>query len=245
MATEFVFDSHGTGDPILFVHGLGGTNNVFMPQADALGRHFRVLRPLLPAASTVDALVGHLLAFVDHEALSSFHLVGHSMGTIVCQHLAVRCPDCVRSLALIGPLAAPPEPARPALRDRAVKARAEGMTAIADAIVQGGISATTRHAHPEVAAFVRELVQRQNPETYASHCLALADAQAADVASLSCPVLLLTGNDDSTSPPAAARELARRFPQAMLEIIPSCGHWATLESPAAVNAALANFYFRP
>ena len=52
-----------------------------------------------------------MVALLDALAAKATHLVGHSMGTIICQHLAASYPDRVKSMALLGPLAEPPEPA--------------------------------------------------------------------------------------------------------------------------------------
>ena len=109
------------------------------------------------------------------------HWLGHSMGTIVCQHLAVAQPKLVRSLALFGPLLAPPDAARAAIRARAMKARDEGaagMHEIALALVQAATSAETRQRSPLATAFVRESLMRQDPLGYARSCEALADAAA-------------------------------------------------------------------
>jgi pimeloyl-ACP methyl ester carboxylesterase len=251
MAEEIAVEIHGNGDPLVMVHGLGGTSNVFGPQAEVLSKYFRVIRLDLPGsgrspasgAVSIDSLVEAVIGVVDRNGARPAHLVGHSMGTIVCQHLAVKYPDAVRSLALIGPLAAPPEAARPNIRARAEKARAEGMAGIADAIVQGGTSAHTKAAKPEVAACVREFLMRQDPEGYALSCEALADAQPAAVESLKVPALLLTGTEDGTSPPAAVRALANRIPGSRMVVFNACGHWTTVERASEVTEALVNFYF--
>jgi pimeloyl-ACP methyl ester carboxylesterase len=174
--------------------------------------------------------------------IDSAHIAGHSMGTIVCQHLAARHPDKVKSLALVGPLAAPPDPARAAVRDRAAKARKEGMAGVADAVVQAGTSALTRSARPEAAAFVRELLMRQDPEGYALTCEALSAAQPADLANVHCPALLITGSEDVVAPPLAVRLLASRLTSSRVIIFNGCGHWTTIERPLEVTEALLNFY---
>lgn len=247
--SEMLLDSVGAGAPVLFVHGLGGTPNVFGPQVGVLTKHFTCIRAELPGsggsaaagALALDALAEQLATQVVDAADGPVHVVGHSLGTIVCQHLAVKRPDRVRSLFLIGPILAPPDGARTALRDRAGKARAEGMTGIAEAIVQGGTSADTKAHSPVAASFVRELLMRQDPEGYALTCEALAGCAAADVERITCPTYLVTGDEDGTAPPAAVRNLASKISGSQFAVLERCGHWATLERPTEVNVALLNF----
>lgn len=251
MAPQLAVEVHGNGDPVILVHGLGGTSNVFGPQVGVLSRFFQCIRPDLPGSGrslaegelTIAGLADAIEGLMDSRSLDRVHLVGHSLGTIVCQHVAARRPERIRSLALIGPLYAPPDAARPAIRDRAAKARAEGMVGIADAIVQGGTSADTKAHRPEVAAFVREILMRQDPEGYARTCEALAAAEPADVSRITCPTLLITGDEDGTAPPTAVRALHRRIEGSSLRILDRCGHWTTVERPAEVNEALVNFLF--
>jgi pimeloyl-ACP methyl ester carboxylesterase len=246
-----IVETQGAGDPILFVHGLGGTSNVFSPQVGALSRFFECIRPDLPGSGRTAAdgaldlptLADELAALLDSRNIAKAHVVGHSLGTVVCQHLAVRHPDKVRSLSLIGPLAEPPEPARAALGDRAAKVRAEGMVSIADAIVQGGTSADTKAHRPEVAALVREIIMRQDAEGYALTCEALAAVKAADPSAIKCPTLLITGDEDGTAPPPRVKALTASISGAKMLILDRCGHWTTFERPAEVNAALVNFLF--
>lgn len=251
MAPQLAVEVHGNGDPVLLVHGLGGTSNVFGPQVGVLSRFFQCIRPDLPGSGrspadgplSIAGLAEAIEGVMDERGLDRVHLVGHSLGTIVCQHIAVRRPNRVRSLALIGPLHAPPDAARPVIRDRATKARAEGMVGIADAIVQGGTSADTKANRPEVAALVREILMRQDPEGYARTCEALAAAEPADVSRIACPTLLVTGDEDGTAPPTAVRALHRKIAGSSLRLLDRCGHWTTFERPAEVNEALMNFLF--
>lgn len=254
MAQDIAVEIHGDGEPVVMLHGLGGTSNVFTPQAEILSKFFRVIRPDLPGSGrtpsaqqplSIENLVDAVLGVMERYDARGAHLAGHSMGTIICQHLAVKHPDAVRSLALIGPLAAPPEAGRPHIRARAAKARSEGMAGIADAIVQGGTSAATKASKPEAAAFVRELLMRQDPEGYALSCEALADAQPAQVEQLHIPALLITGTEDTVSPPVSVRALANRLAGARMVILNGCGHWAPVERAGQVTEALMNFYFDP
>lgn len=249
---DIAIESIGSGDPILFIHGLGGTGNVFGPQIAVLSRFFACHRYDAPGAgrspsngeNTIDALVDAALSVLDHLSLNGpVHVVAHSMGTVVAQHLALKAPERVRSLSLIGPVHAPGDAGRAAMRDRAAKARAGGIVEIADQIVAGGTSAETKAANPAVTALVREFIMRQDPEGYALHCEALASAVAADVGAISVPTLLITGDEDNTSPAPASAALAAKFGNADLIILGRTGHWTTVERPGEVSEALVNFLF--
>lgn len=239
----------GQGDAVIFIHGLGGTSNVFTPQLQALGGRYRAARPDLagsgrsPASGplSIGGFADAVVRLARVLGIERAHLVGHSMGTIVCQHMAVNEPRLARSLALFGPLLAPPDPARQAMRDRAAKARAEGMAGIADAIVQGATSGDTKANNPVAVALVRELLMRQDAEGYARTCEALAAAKAADVRRIACPALLVTGDEDGVTSPSNARAMAEQISGARVMILNRCGHWATLERAAECSAALKEF----
>jgi pimeloyl-ACP methyl ester carboxylesterase len=169
------------------------------------------------------------------------HFVGHSMGTLICQHIATEAPHLVASLVLFGALLEPPDAARTGLKHRAALARAEGMAPIADQIIAGSLSANTKATQPAVIAFVRESVMRQDPEGYARHCEALATANAADHRLIAVPTLLITGDADTVAPASMAQTLADRIAGARLSVLDRCGHWSTLEKTADCNAKLGGF----
>jgi len=248
----FVEELGGSGETLVFVHGLGGSTNTWYPQAQILTRDFRLVAYDLAGSARSPvrdgiSLAGHvedLLEVIRQTGETRVHLAGHSLGTIVCQHLAAQSPEQVASLALIGPFPEPPPPARNALRDRAAKARAEDMRGIADAIVAGGTSDDTKVNQPAVAAFVRESLMAQPAEGYARNCEALAEAKSADLARIACPALLVTGDQDRTAPPDVGRALASALKRAELTVLPGCGHWATVERAKQVNYAMTVFYAR-
>ena len=252
MADLFVEELGGSGAVLVMVHGLGGSTNTWHPQAQVLKRDFRVVAYDLAGCArspvrdgiSIERHVADLRDVIGRAGGGRAHLAGHSLGTIICQHLAASHPDLVATLSLIGPFPQPPEPARAALRDRAAKARAEGMRGIADAIVAGGISDDTKVNQPAAAAFVRESIMAQPAEGYARNCEALAAAAGADLSRIVCPTLLLTGDQDRTAPPDTGRAMASAIRGAALQVLDGCGHWATIERAKQVNYALTLFHTR-
>ena len=243
-------DVVGEGPPMLLVHGLGGTGNHWTPVVSSFADRFRLVVPDLPGSGgsegadslSIGALAEALLALMDALGLEAFHLVGHSMGTVVCQHIAVSQPERVRDLVLLGPLAEPPDAARDALRSRAEAAEREGMDGIADTIADVALSKATKEANPVVVGFVRELLMRQDPRGYAASCRALAGASAAQLKQIRCRTLLITGDEDGVAPPDRVAELEKQLPNASCEILSDCGHWTLLERPERTIELMRTFY---
>ncbi|AOB31138.1 alpha/beta hydrolase [Bordetella sp. H567] len=257
MSTEFVnriaVEVDGHGDAVVCIHGLGGSSNNWTPVMGAFSR-FRVLRIDLPGSARshavagpigIDSLAQSVRDICARLGVERAHLVGHSLGTIVCFKLATAWPELVRSLALFGPMLCPPDGARANIRARGQRARDEGvagMQAIADAIVAGATSADTRQHQPAAVALVRESVMRQDPDGYARSCDALADAQAAPIDAIACPTLLVTGDEDGVAPPLSVRAIGERIRGSRVVIYPRCGHWTTFERPDACLRELKDFY---
>lgn len=244
---DIALEEEGTGDVVLMVHGLGGTSNTWYAQTPVLSRLFRVLRPDLEGSGrsaakgslSISGFAADMLHILDELKIERAHVVGHSMGTMVCQALAAQHPDRVRSLALFGPIVALPEAGVKGVHDRAALARKDGMRPIADTLVGVAISAASRASNPAVAAFLRESVMRQDAEGYARTCEALAGGKAADLAAIRCPTLLVTGNEDMVGPPRVVVDMAKKLGGLVeQQILTGCGHWAPLEKAELVNNLL-------
>jgi pimeloyl-ACP methyl ester carboxylesterase len=255
---RMVVDVRGEGDAIVFVHGLGGSMNAWTPLLPALGR-WRCVRPELPGAgrSRKAHAVGEgappLTAEVHAQALERVcaalgitraHVVGHSFGTLIAQHLAAKAPSLVRSLALFGALWQPAPGMRDNMRARATAARSQGLFDIAEGISEFALSPSTRQSQPVTVAYVRESVAGQDAEGFARNCLALAEAQGARTELIRCPVLVVNGDEDQVTPLSGARQLADKLPDARVEVFSRCGHWPMLERAAESQRVLREFLDR-
>jgi len=107
----------GAGAPLVCVHGIGVTSRYFEPLADVLASERRVLVPDLPGwgrsakpprALSLPELADALAAFLDAEGISSpVPLVTHSLGCQIAVELALRRPERVSALVLVGPTVDP------------------------------------------------------------------------------------------------------------------------------------------
>lgn len=101
---------------VVFVHGLGSSQNFYIPLTytlKAAGRRYILLdtpgaaRSPLPAgdAPTVQSLAATVLELLEHlKVTKNVTVVGHSMGCLVALHIAQQAPENIEGVVLLGPV---------------------------------------------------------------------------------------------------------------------------------------------
>ncbi len=241
----------GEGHAIVFVHGLGGTGNVWHAQRNVLQKTHRVVTLDLPGSGrsgktetvfSMDRWADQILGLADHLKLDRFTLVGHSMSTILAQKAAGKYPERIAGLILCGPMTELASAGRDAFAKRKALVEADGMTAIADLVLTGALSPATREGNAPLAGLFRELLMSNDPKCYAAQCQALLDGSAkAEQAKIRCPTLILVGDQDVVTPLANARAIAAAVPTARIRIVPATAHLTMSERPELFNALVIDF----
>jgi 3-oxoadipate enol-lactonase len=232
---------------VLLLHSLGTCQAVWEAQADALSDRFRVIRPDLrghglsgvtPGPYSAARLADDMLAALDALGVGAAHVAGLSIGGLVAQAIAARAPGRVRSLILCDTaMIFPPESL---WRDRAALARARGMEPLVEPVLARWV--TPDFLADPAAEGLRAMLRRTDPEGYAGAAEALAVADLSQSTSaLRLPALVLVGEHDAATPPAAARALAAAIPGATLTILPAAAHIPTVQVPNLVTAAMRDF----
>jgi 3-oxoadipate enol-lactonase len=245
------YESQGEGPPIVFVHGLGGTSNVWHAQRVALSRYFRIVTFDLTGSGrsdrsrrsySIDTWADNVAGLMDHLHIEQAVVVGHSMGTVIVQKFAAKYPQRTKAIVLAGALVELGAPGKEAFAKRAETVEKDGMIGIADAVLGGALSAGTREGNPALTGLVRELLLSNDPLCYAGHCRALIEGSArADQANISCPTLLLVGDQDPVTSLPLQRQIAGAIANSRIRIVPNTAHLTMLETPGAFNAALLEF----
>jgi 3-oxoadipate enol-lactonase len=249
--TNIFYEITGDGLPAVFLHGLGGTSNLWHSQRLGLAKYFKVVTLDLPGSGrsdksartySMDKWVEQLAGLADHLRLDKFVLVGHSMTTVLAQKFAARYASRLAALVLCGPITELSPAGKEAFTRRAETVVKEGMAAVADTILTGALTPATREANPALAGLVREMLLANDPACYAGHCHALLTGSAkADQPDITCPTLILVGDQDGVTPLAQARTIAAAIRDARIRIVPATAHLTMLERPEAFNAALIEF----
>ena len=105
--------SAGEGDPVICVHGLGGTKASFLPTVAALADHHRVISMDLPgfgdsdkpitAAYDAPYFARAVEALLDELEIERAHLIGNSMGGRVSIEMGLLRPERTEKIALLSP----------------------------------------------------------------------------------------------------------------------------------------------
>ena len=242
----------GDGEPLVFLHGVGGDAASWAPQIAAFSGAFRAIAWDMPGYGlsrsldrmTFPALAGSLLELLDRLGLERVHLVGHSMGGMVAQEFAALWPERIAALVLS---ATSPAFGRPDgdFQKRFVEARiapldnGKTMADLADEMVATMMGPA---ADPGGAAIARRSMAGVPEATYraAIACLVNFDRRDA-LASYTMPVLVLAGEADSNASAPMMEKMAGRIPDADYVCMKGTGHLGNLENPAAFNAAVGSF----
>jgi 3-oxoadipate enol-lactonase len=174
--------SYGEGPPVVFVHGLGGSANVWHGVMQAMQQHHHVIAMDLRGHGrsqgrgqfSIEGWAKDVTKLIRHLELPSVTLVGHSLGTLVVQHLAEKEPELCDQLVLVGGISYFQPPTADAYRERADLVAEKGMDVLVDAWLEGAVSPQTHATSSATVGLLRELFLRNEPANYAKSCKALA-----------------------------------------------------------------------
>jgi pimeloyl-ACP methyl ester carboxylesterase len=250
----------GKGAPLLYLHGFADLHAAsvgWLPFHEMLGRSFRVIAPAHPACAgsdededieTIDDLAFRYIETIDALGLDKVDVAGTCVGGWIAAELAVRYPERINRIALIG---------------------ASGLF-VKEAPI-GDLFWETQAEQGTIYAGLRRLLfANENapeglamfPDTRADNARELSRYKTMRFASrigfsppyfynrklrdrlhrFGGPALLLWGETDRMVPTAHAKAYEDGFPKAKLRVIAGAGHSPQVEKPAETAAAIAAFF---
>lgn len=240
----------GEGDALVLVHGIGGSATTWQPVIDALSQSHHVYawnfpgydgaKELSKEAPEAEDYARSLLAFMDHRAIETAHVVGHSLGAVVAASMTRLAPPRVSRLSLICPVigaghlpSADRETMRLARRNEILT---EGMAAFANARTASIIGPKASQADlAGIMANMAEIPQSAYLRAWemlcASQILPMLDPAFA-------PAMVMGGEVDPVAPPDAVSQVAQAL-AVEPHILESIGHFPTHEATAVLVEMIA------
>lgn len=249
------YDVEGSGPPVLLIQGCGVGGDGWRPQLDALKERYTVVsfdnrgygRSAPARDITVEAMAADAFAVLDALGFAGAHLVGHSLGGVIAQQMALDAPSRVRSLSLLCTFGRGRDGARLtpfllwiALRLRIGPRPARRRAFLEMVIPDGALRTIDRDAE---AARIGRLFGRDladNPPIMMQQVRALGahdiSARLGELAAI--PTLVISAEHDRIAPPSRGRALAAAIGSARYVELEGAGHGVTLQKADQINALL-------
>lgn len=247
----------GDGAPVLLIHGSGpGVSawanwRLLLPE---LSRQARVIAPDMvgfgfterPSGQRydMDAWVTQALGLLDALGLSRVDLVGNSFGGALALALAIRHPQRVRRLVLMGSVGVP-FPITPGLDAVwGYEPSLARMRELLDIFAWDRSLVNDELAQLRYAASIRPGFQESLSAMFPAPRQRWVDAMAShehDIRALPHQSLVVHGREDRVIPLSNSLTLASWIPRAQLHVYPQCGHWTQIEHASRFARLVADF----
>jgi len=225
--------------PILLVPGLVSSPRIYAPVIPALWRFGPVTVANHIRNNNMAVIARRVLA----EAPPRFALAGHSMGGYIAFEIMRQAPERVAKLALINTQARPDTPEATARRRELIaRAREGGLHDVIDELLPLLVH-PSRAGEAALRRLFHDMADDVGAEGFINNqaaIMARADSRPT-MATIKCPTLVLTGDQDMLIPNTLSKEMAQGIAGANLVIIPDCGHCPQPERPEATIAALVEW----
>ncbi len=252
------YHDQGSGEPVLMIHGSGPGVTAFanwrltMP---VLARNFRVIAPDMagfgyterpPGAQySMSNWVDHALGLLDALKIESTHIVGNSFGGGLALALAIRAPERVKRLVLMGS-AGTSFPLTQGLDDVwGYTPSFENMRKMMDIFAYNRGLVSDELAQLRYEASIRPGYQESFASMFPAPRQRWVDALASreeDIRALPHETLLIHGREDKVIPLSASQKLLELIPNAQLHVFGHCGHWTQIEHAGRFGRLVTDFF---
>jgi pimeloyl-ACP methyl ester carboxylesterase len=225
--------------PVMLVPGLLCSARLYTEQIVALWPFGPVTVADHRRDDTMEAIAARILK----TAPPRFALAGLSMGGYIALSILRQAPERVERLALLDTSARPDTPQQTERRLSQIALAKSGRFAEVPDLLWPLFVHRERQSDENLRGVVRVMAEETGPETFVRQqhaIMARTDARPL-LATIKCPTLMLVGEGDELTPPTLAQEIAGSITGSRLVVVPDCGHLSTLEQPAAVNRAFAEW----
>ena len=261
------YETIGSGDAVLFIHGFGGSGRWWEGQEEFLRSGYQVIIVDLPGHGqsawmpvTLNDLAVDLRQIISGLGISHFNVVASSFGGLIAFELHRMMPEAIMRVSFVGAI---PKFTRasgyPAGLDidkiRTLSSQFDASAPLSTGGDYGAIfdiffrSLFTMRERDSVRfQWVKEMRGSEPlPQREALKCfldiLEKADLRG-HLAGVICPVQFVTGSDDHICPQPAMAWVAEHFVNARFDVMQGCGHLPFLTEPDEYNDLLEDFLIK-
>jgi pimeloyl-ACP methyl ester carboxylesterase len=236
---SLAYEELGSGDPVLFIQGLGYDRNGFGPLPHLLASDFRVIvfdnrgvgdSDVPEGPYSVTQLATDAVAVMDAAGVESAHVLGVSLGGFIAQELALARPERVRKLVLCSTAPGSVPPSFP-MPERGIEAFSRFPEMEREAglrlMVENSLGDHGVRERPELVEEIFRYRLERAPSLAGWQAQAYAGATFdafARIPDIAAPTLVIHAEADTVVDARNGELLAERIPNASLHLVPERGH---------------------
>ncbi len=250
---NLAYSDQGKGLPLVFLHAFPFNRAMWEPQLKGLADRFRVITVDLRGHGESDAplwrytlelFADDVKGLLDHLAIQQTVLVGLSMGGYLSFAFYRKYPDRIKGLVLADTRAEADKPETKAWRFHlAQRVYKEGAKAVADEMLPKLLCPASNRTKPALVEQAHRIITSTQVSGIVGDLMAIAERpdSVALLKEITCPTLVLVGEEDVLTTPEENKRIAEAVRGAKFQTIPSAGHMSNMEQPEVFNQAVASF----
>ncbi|MEP6731218.1 MAG: alpha/beta fold hydrolase [bacterium] len=249
---ELSYDEAGGGTPLLFIHGWPHDRTLWSAQMSGLQTQARCIAPDLRGFGdssrgqpyAIEQYADDLAAFLAMIGVDRAVVCGLSMGGYIALSMVRRHRALLRGLILVSTRATADTPEARDKRARLIEFVGEhGVEALAARQLKAMVGRTTFESRPDVLEALRCMMAQAPSEGVVGGLRAMAERlDSTDLlATIDFPTLIVSGAEDTFTPPDELSAIAGAIAGSRLEVIQGGGHVCPYEKPAAFNHVVGEY----
>ncbi len=242
----------------VMTHGLGGHGRGYSEQIEAFSQEFQLLLwdmrgygqservPVTEGAYSRWTHAADLSSLLTELDIGAAHIHGHSLGGLVSQQFALDYPEQTLSLVIQDTSAEIKQEFLDGWGDMLTTVREKGIGALPNNPRRGWGDKYIAEHGDDIERRRQETAERNAPQVYAEGVRISGPELsqrpiAPDLGRIACPVLVICGDEDRTTPPGGLVRIHRAISQSRLVIIPGAGHFPNVETTERFNQEILAF----
>jgi pimeloyl-ACP methyl ester carboxylesterase len=245
-----------TATPVIFIHGFPFSHKMWTfpgGQTEALSGTNRVIAYDVRGHGESEVGSGHysieffvddLIGLMNHLSVEKAILCGLSMGGYIALRAIERHPDRFIGLVLCDTKSeSDPNEGRVKRAQTIKEIQENGLKVYAENYVKSVFAPESLQNKQDIVKAIQSTIERTSPTALFGTLLALAARTDTTLALpfIKVPALILVGEKDLLTPPAAGQMMKEKIPNAQFFVIPNAAHMSNLENPALFNKYLVEF----
>ena len=246
--TFYVFNKKEQSIPIVFVHGVGLTYEIWQPQLDFFKDYSNLSYDILGHGKSsltkqnisFDDFSDQLIELINELKIEKIHLVGFSIGSLIARNFATRYGDRLRSLVLLGSIYKRSEQQQKIVNERFNQAKKE--LKLSRQALKRWFTDKYLENNPDTYEKISSILSGNNMANFLKvYELFVKHKNDEDFKKIQAKTLVMTGEHDIGSTIEMSQQLNNVIMDSELKIIKEGKHLCGIECADEVNLSIKNF----